>query len=142
MKLSKLIVSVCAIIAFAMCGTAGMAASKDTVTDKAKTTVGDKAKSSVKKTEKKTDKTKKSVKETTKKKKVDKKSSSKKPAKVNINKASKAALMTIPGVAPKTADEILKYRKVNGKIKNADDLLNVKGIGPKVLKNMKPSLLF
>ncbi len=61
---------------------------------------------------------------------------------ININTADKKMLTQLPGVGPKTADAILKYRKANGKFKSANDLLNVKGIGEKTLKKMKPLLKF
>ena len=61
---------------------------------------------------------------------------------VNINTADKKMLTTIPGIGPKTADSILKYRKTNGKFKSAKDLMNVKGIGAKTLKKMTPFLKF
>ena len=61
---------------------------------------------------------------------------------ININTADKKMLTELPGVGPKTADAIIKYRKANGKFKSANDLLNVKGIGEKTLKKMKPLLKF
>jgi competence protein ComEA len=61
---------------------------------------------------------------------------------VNINTADKKTLTQLPGVGPKTADSILKYRKANGKFKSATDLMNVKGIGEKTLEKMKPFLKF
>jgi len=61
---------------------------------------------------------------------------------VNINTADKETLTQIPGVGPVTADSILEYRKANGKFKSAQDLMNVKGIGEKNLKKMKPFLKF
>lgn len=61
---------------------------------------------------------------------------------ININTADKETLTQLPGVGPKTADAILKYRKANGKFKSPNDLLNVKGIGEKTLKKMKPLLKF
>ena len=59
---------------------------------------------------------------------------------IDINSANKDTLMQIPGIGPKTADSILKYRKANGKFKSVNDLTNVKGIGDKSLKKMKPFL--
>ncbi len=57
-----------------------------------------------------------------------------------INSADKATLTKLPGVEPKTADAIIKYRKTNGKFKSIDDLMGVKGIGEKTLKKIKPYL--
>ena len=59
---------------------------------------------------------------------------------IDINSANKETLTQIPGIGPKTADSILKYRKANGKFKSVNDLTNVKGIGDKSLKKMKPFL--
>ena len=59
---------------------------------------------------------------------------------IDINSANKETLTQIPGIGPKTADSILKYRQANGKFKSVNDLTNVKGIGDKSLKKMKPFL--
>ncbi len=60
--------------------------------------------------------------------------------KVDINTADQTALETLPGVGPSTAAAIIAFRKANGRIKSADDLLKVKGIGPKKMEKMKPYL--
>jgi len=49
------------------------------------------------------------------------------------NTASKKELETIPGVGPKIADRIIAGRPY----KNVDDLLKIKGIGPKKLEKMR-----
>lgn len=59
---------------------------------------------------------------------------------IDINSANKETLTQIPGIGPKTADSILTYRKANGEFKSVNDLTNVKGIGDKSLKKMKPFL--
>ena len=61
--------------------------------------------------------------------------------KMNINTADKETLMTLPGIGPVKADEIIKMRK-EGKFKNLDDVMNVTGIGEETLKKMKPFLKF
>lgn len=61
---------------------------------------------------------------------------------VNVNTADKEMLTQIPGVGPVTADAIMEYREANGKFKSADELMNVKGIGEKTIKKMKPFLEF
>ena len=60
--------------------------------------------------------------------------------KININTADSASLTTIPGIGPKKAEAILAFRKANGKFKSVDDLMKVKGIGPKVLAKIKKNL--
>ncbi len=56
-------------------------------------------------------------------------------AAVNINTADKATLTSLPGVGEKKAEAIIKYRKEHP-FKNIKDLQNVKGIGPKIYKNL------
>lgn len=56
---------------------------------------------------------------------------------VNVNKANSAQLQTLNGIGPTKAGEILKYRKAHGAFKNVDELLEVKGIGPKTLQHIK-----
>ncbi|MCX6073458.1 MAG: helix-hairpin-helix domain-containing protein [Campylobacterales bacterium] len=59
---------------------------------------------------------------------------------VNVNSANSAQLQTLKGIGPTKAEEILKYRKSHGSFKTVDELVNVKGIGPKTLEKMKPQL--
>ncbi len=56
---------------------------------------------------------------------------------VNVNRANSAQLQTLHGIGPTKAQEIIKYRKSHGSFKNADELVNVSGIGPKTLQKMK-----
>jgi len=78
--------------------------------------------------------------DTTKKSSKSKKSTKAATGKININTATAKELALIPGVGPVTAKSIIDYRKKNGKFKSAKDLLNIKGIGEKTLKKMKPQL--
>ena len=55
---------------------------------------------------------------------------------INVQTASKAELMSISGIGEKKADAIIKYRKTH-KLKSADDLLKVKGIGQGIVSNVK-----
>ena len=59
-------------------------------------------------------------------------------ASVNINRANSAQLQTLNGIGPTKAQEILRYRKAHGGFKTVDELVNVKGIGPKTLIRLKP----
>ena len=59
-------------------------------------------------------------------------------AKIDINSADEKMLTNLPGVGPTTASKIHEYRKVNGPFKSVDELLKVKGIGPKVLDKIRP----
>ena len=57
---------------------------------------------------------------------------------VDINVADAAALETIPGVGPVTAAAILEYRAEIGSFTSVDQLLEVSGIGPVTLENLRP----
>lgn len=57
---------------------------------------------------------------------------------LNINTANKTDLLALPKVGPVTAERIINYRNDYGPFKSVDDLLNIKGIGPKTLAKMKP----
>jgi comEA protein len=59
---------------------------------------------------------------------------------VNINTATAAELQRVPGIGPKTAEQILAMRRNVGKFRSVDDLLAVRGIGEKRLAKMKPHL--
>jgi len=59
------------------------------------------------------------------------------PKKVNINRAGAEELDLLPGVGPATAQSILEYRKAAGGFARPEDLMNVKGIGPKKFAAMK-----
>jgi comEA protein len=50
---------------------------------------------------------------------------------VNINKAGEKELIKIPGIGPKTARNIINYRKVEGIFRVLTEIKNVKGIGDK-----------
>ena len=56
---------------------------------------------------------------------------------VNVNTADAAALRRLPGVGPALAAAIIEYRTKSGPFVTADDLLKVKGIGPKRLAKIK-----
>lgn len=63
------------------------------------------------------------------------------PAKpVNLNTASSAELQTVPGIGPATAEKIIQMRKSYGVFKSVDDLLAIRGIGPKRLEKMRKYL--
>src|SRR5208282_3742661 len=59
---------------------------------------------------------------------------------INLNSASAAELQQVPGIGPSTADKILQMRKSYGAFKSVDDLLAIKGIGPKRLEKMRKYL--
>ena len=59
---------------------------------------------------------------------------------ININTATAADLQQVPGIGPSTAQKILDTRKSYGTFKSVDDLLAIKGIGPKKLDKMRKYL--
>jgi competence ComEA-like helix-hairpin-helix protein len=60
---------------------------------------------------------------------------------IDINSANSAQLQEVPGIGPATADKILAMRKSYGAFKSVDDLLSVRGIGPKRLEKMRKYLV-
>ena len=64
------------------------------------------------------------------------------PAKpVNLNTATSEELQPVPGIGPATADKILQMRKSYGTFKSVDDLLAIRGLGPKQLEKMRKYLI-
>ncbi len=59
---------------------------------------------------------------------------------VNINTANSEQLQTVPGIGPATAGKILQMRKSYGAFKSVDDLLAIRGLGPKRLEKMRKYL--
>jgi competence protein ComEA len=52
---------------------------------------------------------------------------------VDINQADVEQLMQLKGIGEKKALLIIEYRAQNGPFKSIDDLLNIKGIGDKII---------
>jgi comEA protein len=53
---------------------------------------------------------------------------------ININTASMSALMKLPGVGQSIALRILSYREEHGPFKRIEDIMKVRGIGPKTFE--------
>jgi competence protein ComEA len=61
--------------------------------------------------------------------------------KVDINRAPWPELAQLPQVGETLARRIVEQREVNGPFRDHDDLLRVRGIGPKTLDGIRPYLL-
>ncbi|HVL64921.1 MAG TPA: ComEA family DNA-binding protein [Actinomycetota bacterium] len=60
------------------------------------------------------------------------------PAAVNVNTADAAALEVIPGIGPVKAAAIVAHREEHGPFRAIDALLEVTGIGPATLEQLRP----
>ncbi len=60
---------------------------------------------------------------------------------IDLNGASAPDLDALPGIGPALAQRIIDYRQKHGPFKKIDDLINVSGIGPKLLEKIKPYLM-
>lgn len=58
-------------------------------------------------------------------------------AQININTASPEQLDGLKGIGPAKARAIVDYRQQHGPFKTVDDLQNVPGIGPSILKGIR-----
>ena len=57
---------------------------------------------------------------------------------VNINRATAAELQAIPGIGPVIADRIVAYRRENGPFRQADELMQVPGVGERTFARIAP----
>lgn len=57
---------------------------------------------------------------------------------IDLNTAVAADLEIIPGIGPVLAERIATFRREHGSFKKVDDLLKVKGVGPKNLEKIRP----
>jgi len=59
---------------------------------------------------------------------------------VNINTADIEALQILPGIGPSMAQRIIDYRKSFGLFHSIEDLMKIKGIGPKTFDKLKKAV--
>jgi competence protein ComEA len=61
---------------------------------------------------------------------------------ININTASQEELVSLPGIGEVIAKRIIEYRQSQGPFRRPEDLLKVKGIGPKKLEKIRDLISF
>ncbi len=59
---------------------------------------------------------------------------------IDINRASAEELAKLPGVGSELARRIVAYRSQHGPFHRVEDLLVIRGIGPKKWRTLKPYL--
>ncbi len=59
---------------------------------------------------------------------------------LNLNDATATELERLPGIGPSKAKAIIAYRDQRGGYRSIDELLEVKGIGPKMLEKLLPEV--
>lgn len=57
--------------------------------------------------------------------------------KININTAAPEELAKLEGIGPAYAQRIVEHRKTYGPFEKPEDIMNVKGIGPKTFERNK-----
>lgn len=57
---------------------------------------------------------------------------------VNINRADRQALETLPRIGPAMARRIIEYRQRHGPFRKKEEIMRVRGIGPKTFEKLKP----
>ncbi len=60
------------------------------------------------------------------------------PAPLDINTAGADQLETLPGIGPVLARRIVEFRTRHGPFRRVEDLLQVQGIGPRLLERLRP----
>ncbi len=56
---------------------------------------------------------------------------------INVNTAGAAELELLPGIGPALAERILADRAANGPFTSVDDLMRIKGIGPRTVARLR-----
>jgi competence protein ComEA len=59
-------------------------------------------------------------------------------SRVLLNTAGEAELISLPGIGPVLAQRIIAHRQREGPYQRLEDLLQVEGIGPKLLERLRP----
>jgi len=56
---------------------------------------------------------------------------------ININEASEDELIQLRGIGPIRAERVVQYREKHGPFRSPEDIMKVKGIGPKTWEKNK-----
>ncbi len=56
---------------------------------------------------------------------------------VNVNLASAEQLQSLPGIGPVLARRIVEWRERVGPFERVDDLVEVPGVGPRILERLR-----
>lgn len=59
---------------------------------------------------------------------------------IDLNRATIDELMGLPGIGPVLAGRVIEYRETHGGFRSVEELLNVRGIGPKRLAQIRERL--
>ena len=60
------------------------------------------------------------------------------PQAINLNTADSISLERLPGVGPKTAENIIKFRDENGPFRRVEHLMQIRGISEKRFLEIRP----
>lgn len=60
--------------------------------------------------------------------------------KVNLNTATREELMTLSGIGPSRADDIIRYRDTYGPFRQIEDIMNISGIKEAAFQKIKDSI--
>ncbi|WP_456387561.1 ComEA family DNA-binding protein [Desulfolithobacter sp.] len=61
---------------------------------------------------------------------------------VPVNQADARTLVMLPGIGPRLADNIIRFRSEHGSIQGDENLLQVEGIGTETLKRLRPLITY
>ena len=61
--------------------------------------------------------------------------------KININKASAVTLTQLKRIGPKLSERIVEYREKHGPFERPEDIVQVRGIGPKTFELNKDRII-
>ena len=61
-------------------------------------------------------------------------------ARLDLNRATATELESLDGIGPKLAGRILEHRRLHGPFQSVEELLAVRGIGPRLLQRIRPQV--